>query len=66
VGTGGRNHYGFVSLQPNSEVRNADTFGVLALTLHPTGYDWHFMPEAGKTFTDFGSGTCHGPNGPLP
>jgi hypothetical protein len=24
-----------------------DTFGVLKLTLHPAGYDWNFVPEAG-------------------
>ena len=33
--------------QPNSQVRNNDTFGVLKLTLRPTGYDWQFVPEAG-------------------
>ena len=61
VGTGGRSHYdGFITpILPNSEVRNGDTFGVLRLTLHPTGYDWQFVPETGKTFADAGSGTCH-------
>jgi hypothetical protein len=59
VGTGGKNHYGFSSPQPNSEVRNDTTFGVIELTLRPTGYDWQFLPEAGKTFTDSGSGACH-------
>jgi len=23
-----------------------------------TGYDWQFVPEAGKNFTDSGSGKC--------
>jgi hypothetical protein len=32
---------------------------VLRLTLKTTGYDWKFIPEAGKTFTDSGSGSCH-------
>ena len=60
VGTGGKNsHRSFASPKPNSEVRQADTFGVLKLTLHATSYDWEFVPEADKTFTDFGSGTCH-------
>jgi hypothetical protein len=59
VGTGGKNHYRFVSVQPNSEVRNDVTFGVLELTLRPTGYDWRFVPVAGATFTDSGSGSCH-------
>jgi len=61
VGSGGANHTGIVSVAANSEVRNADTFGVLDLTLHPTGYDWQFVPEAGKTFTDSGTTACHGP-----
>jgi hypothetical protein len=60
VGTGGKNsHRSFASPKPNSEVRQADTFGVLKLTLHPASYDWEFVPEAGKTFTDSGSATCH-------
>ena len=59
VGTGGKNHYGFGTVQANSVVRNADTFGVLLLTLHPGGYDWRFAPEPGKTFTDVGSAACH-------
>jgi hypothetical protein len=45
--------------KPNSEVWNGDTFGILKMTLHPNGYDWDFVPEAGKTFTDKGSGSCH-------
>ena len=59
VGTGGRSHYGFGIPKPNSEVRNSDTYGVLKLTLHANSYDWAFVPEAGKTFTDFGSASCH-------
>ena len=46
-------------ISANSQARNADTFGVLMLTLKPSGYDWEFVPEAGKSFTDTGSGTCH-------
>lgn len=59
VGTGGKSHREFGFTKPNSEVRNHDTYGVLKLTLKPTGYDWKFLPEAGKTFTDEGSGSCH-------
>jgi hypothetical protein len=60
VGTGGKNsHRSFGSTKPNSEIRQADTFGVLKLTLHATSYDWEFVPEAGKKFTDAGNGTCH-------
>ena len=59
VGTGGRDHQVFAKNFPASEVRNDDTFGVLKLTLRAGGYDWQFVPEAGKTFTDAGSGECH-------
>ena len=59
VGTGGKNHRPFGDSKPNSEVRDATAFGVLKLTLKPGGYDWQFIPEAGKTFTDSGSGNCH-------
>lgn len=59
VGTGGKNHYKFVNIQSHSEVRNADTYGVLKLTLHPKSYTWKFVPEAGKTFTDSASSSCH-------
>jgi hypothetical protein len=59
VGTGGRSHYPFVTVQPNSEVRSTGTSGVLKLTLHQTSYDWEFVPVAGKTFTDSGTSGCH-------
>jgi hypothetical protein len=32
---------------------------VLKLTLYQGGYDWQFVPVAGATFTDAGSGSCH-------
>ena len=56
VGTGGRSHYPFGPPQHGSQVRNDNTFGLLALTLRANSYDWQFVPEAGKTFTDAGSG----------
>jgi hypothetical protein len=46
-------------MKPNSEVRDMTAFGVLKLTLRPKAYDWQFIPIAGKSFTDSGSGTCH-------
>ena len=58
VGTGGRSHYGFVSIQPGSQARDSTSFGVLALTLRPTGYDWRFVPAVGS-YTDRGSASCH-------
>jgi len=59
VGTGGKNHRPFGSPKPNSELRDATAFGVLKLTLKPKAYDWQFIPEPGKSFTDSGSGACH-------
>jgi hypothetical protein len=60
VGTGGKSHQSFNGAAPNSEVRNASTYGVLELTLHPASYDWEFVPQAGKSFSDQGSTACHG------
>ena len=58
VGTGGRS-LGGVTPSPNLEVSNAQTFGILRLTLHALSYDWEFVPEAGAAFTDSGSAFCH-------
>jgi chitodextrinase len=62
VGTGGANHTSLASTAAHSEVRNASTYGVLKVTLHPTSYDWQFVQEAGQPFTDSGTTACHGPN----
>jgi acid phosphatase type 7 len=59
VGTGGRSHYALGTAPANVEQFNDDTFGVLQLTLRASSYDWQFIPEAGKTFTDSGSTACH-------
>jgi hypothetical protein len=59
VGTGGKSHYRFGTIVANSQVRSTGTFGVLELTLNAGSYDWQFVPEAGKTFTDTGSANCH-------
>jgi hypothetical protein len=59
VGTGGAFFTGISSAKPNSEVRQNNTFGILRMTLHPASYDWSFVPEAGKAFTDTGSQPCH-------
>ncbi len=58
VGTGGRSLRGFPKLRPNSEVRNASSFGVLELTLGKSAYAWRFRPAVGS-FTDRGSARCH-------
>ena len=59
VGTGGADHYSFGPPIANSEVRNGDTWGVLQLTLSADAYSWRFIPVAGRTFSDSGSGSCH-------
>ncbi len=59
AGTGGHSHSGLPTRLATSEVANNDTFGVLKLTLKQDGYDWAFLPEAGKTFRDAGSDKCH-------
>jgi len=59
VGTGGYNLIPLLASQPNSEVRNGDTFGVLKLTLFTNSYAWQFLPIAGQSFTDQGTGQCH-------
>ena len=59
VGTGGKNHRPFGATDANSEVRDAEAFGVLKLTLSPGHYQWQFVPEDGKAFADSGSGVCH-------
>jgi hypothetical protein len=60
AGTGGKNIRPFGVPKRNSEVRDATAFGVLKLTLKTNSYEWQFIPEAGKRFTDSGSGNCHG------
>ncbi len=59
VGTGGKSQSGFDSPIANSEVR-ASTTGVLKLTLRAADYDWEFVPIAGESFTDSGTGQCAG------
>jgi acid phosphatase type 7 len=59
VGTGGRSLRPFGTIQPNSQVRNATTYGVLKLILNSNSYDWEFIPVAGQTFTDSGTTSCH-------
>jgi hypothetical protein len=66
VGMGGRSHYEFGTPLPNSQKRNGDTYGVLKLTLRPTGYDWEFVPVEGASFSDTGSDDCVGGGAPPP
>ena len=58
VGTGGHSLRTFPRIEPNSEVRDSSSFGVLELTLGPDAYAWRFRPAVGS-FTDSGSTSCH-------
>ena len=58
VGTGGKSLYPTLWPRPGSVVRNSSTYGVLRLTLRPTGYDWRFLPVPGSTFSDAGTARC--------
>jgi hypothetical protein len=73
VGTGGDFTYNEGTPQPNSQVYDSDSYGVLKLTLHSNSYDWQFLPVAdgqtpdGGSFTDSGTTTCHpAPPAPAP
>jgi hypothetical protein len=59
VGTGGKNLRSFRDPEPNSEVRDHSTFGVLELTLRPDSYSWKFIPAKAGGFSDAGEGRCH-------
>ena len=65
-GHGGLDSIPMGTQQPNSLVYDDSSYGVLKLTLHSTSYDWQFLPvadgrnPAGGSFTDSGSGSCHG------
>ena len=59
VGTGGKELYSFGTVQPGSEARIANIYGVLKLNLHPESYDWAFVPEVGQTASDKGVSRCH-------
>src|SRR6185369_3266170 len=41
---------------------DANTFGLLRLVLHPTSYDFEFLPISGFAFTDSGSTSISGNN----
>jgi acid phosphatase type 7 len=60
VGSGGRSHYPVLwrLSRPKSVALDDNTYGVLRLTLGAEGYDWQFVPVAGATFRDAGSGRC--------
>ena len=58
VGTGGSGLYPVMRVEANSEVRLADTFGVLKLDLDPGRYRWTFIAVDGSV-RDTGAADCH-------
>jgi Calcineurin-like phosphoesterase/RTX calcium-binding nonapeptide repeat (4 copies) len=58
VGTGGRPLYPFGTPEPNSEVRDNTTWGVLHLRLRDGRYDWRFVGRPGSSFADAGTRSC--------
>jgi hypothetical protein len=59
VGTGGRSLDAYGGPTRNSGVRYNESFGVLALTLLPTGFEWEFLTPPDTPFTDTGSAACN-------
>ena len=59
VGTGGSELYSFTTPIANTEAYSVTTHGVLKLTLGSGTYSWEFIPIAGQTYRDSGTGTCH-------
>lgn len=70
VGTGGEELSAFHKIAANSQARSSASFGVLRLTLGRGTYAWNFLPVAGSTYTDSGTGSCTGgglsPSAPPP
>lgn len=60
VGTGGTSLRSKGTPAANSQVFSS-THGVLKLYLRADSYSWRFIPVAGKTFTDTGGQSTHGP-----
>ena len=61
VGTGGYSLYDRGRTQPNSEAWENRTWGVLKLVLKSGSYEWQFVPIAGQTYADSGTGRCVAP-----
>ena len=57
VGTGGADFYTAAG-EANTAVKINGSYGVLKLTLHPSGYDYAFVDVGGKV-SDAGTGNCH-------
>ena len=60
VGTGGNEHYALLATpDPDLEFGNADSFGVLLLTLGPGSYSWRFLDVSGAVLDSGGPVACN-------
>jgi hypothetical protein len=59
VGTGGKSRFGFVTVAPNSELRENRRMGVLRLTLAEGRYGWEFVTTPAGWVADAGEASCH-------
>ena len=66
VGTGGKDIRAFSTIRANSEFRDNSSLGVLKLTLHPTSFDWQFVPIPGDPLADTGTAACQVATPPPP
>jgi Calcineurin-like phosphoesterase len=66
VGTGGAERYDQGDPEPNSQLRDDGSWGVLKLTLREAGYDWQFLAVPGDDLADSGSASCVGAVEPPP
>lgn len=57
-GAGGKSHYAMGAKVAGSQKFMSTPFGVLKLTLRPTGYGWQFIGIGGKVL-DSGTSVCH-------
>jgi len=63
VGTGGKEQRVFGVTRANSQLRDNTSLGILKLTLHPTSFDWQFVPVPGDPLNDSGTQACVVPSG---
>jgi hypothetical protein len=47
------------SVVDSQKAPGVTAYGVLRLRLYGGSYAWKFLPEAGESFTDSGSTSCH-------
>ena len=61
VGTGGNGHTALrnAASAANREAGTDKAYGVLRITLHPTGYEWQFLSTAKVQYDDSGAQSCH-------